>query len=233
MSTPEHFLYMNKTAILVDGGFFIRRYKSIKGETDPKTLADKLFQMCLAHLKQGNINRELYRIYYYDCFPYGGKQTNPITKKTIDFSQTQIFKFRQEFFEQLKKKRKIALRLGELQTYNNWFITPRVMKEIFNKKRNIESIKEDDIYLDLKQKMVDVKIGLDIATITLKKQADQIILISGDCDFVPASKLARTEGVDFILDPMRSQIKPHLFEHIDGLQTRIKKTSQNTIQKHP
>lgn len=46
------------------------------------------------------------------------------------------------------------------------------MKEIFNKKRNIESIKEDDIYLDLKQKMVDVKIGLDIATITLKKQAD-------------------------------------------------------------
>jgi hypothetical protein len=159
--------------------------------------------MCLAHLKQGNINRELYRICYYDCFPYGGKQTNPITKKTIDFSQTQIFKFRQEFFEQLKKKRKI------------------------------ESIKEDDIYLDLKQKMVDVKIGLDIATITLKKQADQIILISGDCDFVPASKLARTEGVDFILDPMRSQIKPHLFEHIDGLQTRIKKTSQNTIQKHP
>ena len=98
--------------------------------------------MCLAHLKQGNINRELYRICYYDCFPYGGKQTNPITKKTIDFSQTQIFKFRQEFFEQLKKKRKI------------------------------ESIKEDDIYLDLKQKMVDVKIGLDIATITLKKQAD-------------------------------------------------------------
>ena len=112
MSTPEHFLYMNKTAILVDGGFFIRRYKSIKGKTDPKTLADELFQMCLAHLKQGKINRELYRIYYYDSFPYGGKQTNPITKKTIDFSQTEIFKFRQEFFEQLKKKRKIALRLG-------------------------------------------------------------------------------------------------------------------------
>jgi uncharacterized LabA/DUF88 family protein len=30
----------------------------------------------------------------------------------------------------------------------------------------------------------------------------QIVLISGDEDFVPALKLARREGIDFILDPM-------------------------------
>ena len=90
-------------------------------------------------------------------------------------------------------------------------------------KIQISDLQEDDVQLSINQKMVDTKIGLDIATITLKKQADQIILISGDSDFVPASKLARTEGVDFILDPMWNPIKPHLFEHIDGLQTRIKK----------
>lgn len=53
----------------------------------------------------------------------------------------------------------------------------------------------------------------------LKKQVDQIILISGDSDFVSAAKLARREGIDFILDPLGAPIKPDLFEHIDGLRT--------------
>lgn len=42
-----------------------------------------------------------------------------------------------------------------------------------------------------KQKGVDMKIGLDIASLAYKKQLDQIILISGDSDFVPVAKLAR------------------------------------------
>lgn len=66
-----------------------------------------------------------------------------------------------------------------------------------------------------------MKIGVDIASLAYKKQVDQIILISGDSDFVPAAKLARREGIDFILDPMRTHIKDDLFEHIDGLQTRL------------
>ncbi|RNL95274.1 NYN domain-containing protein [Sinomicrobium pectinilyticum] len=82
---------------------------------------------------------------------------------------------------------------------------------------------EEDVQFDLSQKRVDIKIGLDIASMTLKKQVDQIILISGDSDFVPAAKLARREGIDFLLDPMWNPIKPHLFEHIDGLASKIKR----------
>ena len=52
-----------------------------------------------------------------------------------------------------------------------------------------------------------------------------IILISGDSDFVPAAKQARREGIDFILDPMRSPIKEDLFEHIDGMRTKAPKLS--------
>ena len=114
------------------------------------------------------------------------------------------------------------MRLGELEA-GMWNIRPNKTKDLLKGKIQISDLNEDDVQLSINQKMVDTKIGLDIATITLKKQADQIILISGDSDFVPASKLARTEGVDFILDPMWNPIKPHLFEHIDGLQTRIKK----------
>ena len=73
--------------------------------------------------------------------------------------------------------------------------------------------------LDVKQKGVDMKIGIDIASLAYKKQVDKIVLISGDSDFVPAAKLARREGVDFVLDPMWVDIKPELYEHIDGLRT--------------
>lgn len=60
---------------------------------------------------------------------------------------------------------------------------------------------------------------MDIASMSYKHQVNQIILISGDSDFVPAAKLARREGIDFILDPMWNPIKSNLSEHIDGLHT--------------
>lgn len=49
-----------------------------------------------------------------------------------------------------------------------------------------------------------------------------MILISGDSDFVPAAKLARREGIDFILDPMGASISPDLSEHIDGIRSNYK-----------
>ena len=52
-----------------------------------------------------------------------------------------------------------------------------------------------------------------------KKTVNRIILVSGDGDFVPAAKLARREGIDFILDPMWNAINPLLHEHIDGLKS--------------
>jgi uncharacterized LabA/DUF88 family protein len=66
---------------------------------------------------------------------------------------------------------------------------------------------------------VDMRIGLDIASLAYKRQINQLVLISGDSDFVPAAKLARREGIDFILDPMWATIRPDLHEHIDGLKS--------------
>lgn len=82
------------------------------------------------------------------------------------------------------------------------------------------------VHLDLRQKGVDMRIGLDIATITLKRLASTVILIAGDADFVPAAKLARREGVQFILDPLWQSVSDDLFEHIDGLQTVLKRPGQ-------
>ena len=73
-----------------------------------------------------------------------------------------------------------------------------------------------------------MKIGLDIASLAYKRLVDQIILIAGDSDFVPAAKHARREGIDFVLDPMWHTIKPSLNEHIDGLHSCVSKPPHNT-----
>ena len=85
-----------------------------------------------------------------------------------------------------------------------------------------------DLDFPLRQKAVDMKVGLDIATLAFKAQVDQIILVAGDSDFVPAAKFARREGVDIILDPMLNNIDPTLHEHIDGLTT-IKDMSKRDL----
>lgn len=215
-----------KTAILVDGGFFIKRYRSLIGikNLDPIKTANDLWIMCLKHLNQAKSEEyDLYRIFYYDCLPYAKKQHNPISGKAVDFSKTDQYKFQILFLEELRKKRKVALRLGVLEDRNKWIIRPSKTKDLLSGSLNISDLTENDVQFDFTQKMVDMKIGLDIASITLKKQVDQIILIAGDSDFVPAAKLARREGIDFLLDPMWNPIKPHLFEHIDGLRSTIKK----------
>ena len=52
----------------------------------------------------------------------------------------------------------------------------------------------------------------------IKRLVNRIILFSGDSDFVPAAKLARNEGIDFILDPIWNPIDDNLFQYTDGLK---------------
>lgn len=84
----------------------------------------------------------------------------------------------------------------------------------------------NSVSLGLRQKGVDMRIGIDISSLTLKKQVDTIVLVAGDSDFVPAAKLARREGIEFILDPLWQQVNSDLFEHIDGLQSGLKRPNK-------
>jgi uncharacterized LabA/DUF88 family protein len=170
-----------------------------------------------------NKEHDLYKIFYYDCEPLSKKHHYPISKKAIDFAQSDTALFRNDFFHYLKQQRKVALRMGHLSEIGGWMIKPRVQKEILSGKRTYTSLTDDDFTLEVKQKTVDMKIGLDVASLTYKKLVDQIILVSGDSDFLPAAKLARREGIDFILDPMYKNISPNLSEHIDGKRSTCPK----------
>ena len=62
-----------KTAILVDGGFYRKRAKSLWGSKSPEKRADELNHYCYKHLQDNFENRYLYRIFYYDCPPSAKK----------------------------------------------------------------------------------------------------------------------------------------------------------------
>lgn len=213
---------MIRTAILVDGGYYRKRAVSNWGLKSPENRAWELVKYCSLHLKESHYQdkHHLYRILYYDCAPVAKQVYHPLLKKSIDFSKTGAFSWANTFFNELKKKRKVALRFGSLA--ENWIqytLTHEATKSIFSGSRQLSSITENDFILSVRQKGVDMKIGIDIVSLVLKKLVDQIVLISGDSDFVPAAKMARREGIDFILDPLWATITPSLFEHIDGLRS--------------
>ena len=60
-----------------------------------------------------------------------------------------------------------------------------------------------------------MRIGLDIASLTLKRLVSTIVLVSGDSDSIPAARLARREGTTVILDPLRQEVADDLWEHVD------------------
>lgn len=210
-----------KTAILVDGGFYRRRAQSVFGDISAQDRAIELANYCKRHLNShGEKNKELYRIFYYDCAPSSKRIFHPFLQKQVDLSKTDLYTWTNQFLDELKKKRKFAIRLGKLaEEQAHYNIRPSVVKKLCNGNLQFSDLTENDFCIEIDQKGVDMKIGLDIASMAYKKQVDQIVLISGDSDFVSAAKLARREGIDFILDPLGSPIKPDLFEHIDGLRT--------------
>ena len=169
---------------------------------------------------QHHEDRELYRIFYYDCPPLKKTVYHPALNRGIDFGKSDTYRWATAFFEELKRKRKIALQLSADAT-----------RDICRGVKAPSDLTESDFSISFSQKGVDMRIGLDIASLAYKKQVDQIILIAGDSDFVPAAKLARREGIDFILDPMEATIRDDLFEHIDGLQSCWKKKDAKKAAK--
>ncbi|BAW72532.1 putative uncharacterized protein [Helicobacter pylori] len=220
---------------MLDGDFFIRCYKShLKKQSVDKyrvlnleRLARTIHTRCLKHINKKN-DEELYRIFFYDCKPLDKKVHYPHTQRALDLSKSSTYKERKELHGHLISKPCLALRLGYLDANNaRWVIRDQEKeKKLFKGEIYITDFTNDDFIYHAKQKGVDMKIGLDIATLALKKLVQKIVLISGDSDFVPAAKLARVEGIIFTLDPMGNHIREDLEEHIDYLTTRLQRFRQ-------
>ncbi len=73
------------------------------------------------------------------------------------------------FFRQLKHQRKVALRLGILAADEAAYeLNRKATKQLFNGKLKLSDVRESDFTIALRQKGVDMKIGIDIATLSYK-----------------------------------------------------------------
>ena len=255
-----------RIAILIDGGFFLRRLPKLVAArhcNSPGRIVACIRHLCRNHIKtltgddDSRWHKHVYRIFYYDALPYDGKAHHPIDNRPIDFAKSDLARGRHELFDLLRKQRKVALRLGKVNREHDWAIRPELTKKLLRSRRLLDALAalpEDpvdenhqlpltreqvadlrklrelwseldgsSVRLGLRQKGVDMRIGIDIASLALKRQVDTIILVAGDSDFVPAAKMARREGMEFILDPLWQKVNSDLFEHIDGLQSGLKK----------
>lgn len=191
----------NKVAILIDGGFFLQRFKA--NNQRPPRIADMqpfiddiINKVNNKPIGQTNI---ILRSFYYDCRPYGEKKTNP-NGVEVDFSAHPSFYAANAFQADLKTFPQLALRLGDL-SFDGW---------------KVDSRNAGQYIPDFKQKAVDMKIGLDIAWMSSKRTIDKLVLVAGDSDFVSPMKFARREGILVYLYPMgQAQIKTILKEHAD------------------
>jgi uncharacterized LabA/DUF88 family protein len=207
---------MTKTAFMIDGGHF-RKYCMKKwGLLSPHNAAEKVRELCEAHLNyEGSC--ELYRIFYYDCRPSEKKVYHPLQQATINLSNSPQYSWATNFYKELNKLRKMALRFGRIaDDYLEYTIKPHVVKEMLSGTKDVASLTNEDLMLTITQKGVDMRIGLDIASMAHTRQVSQVVLISGDSDFIQIIKYARKEGIDFILDSLGAHIKPELFEHLDA-----------------
>lgn len=215
---------MDTVAILVDGGFYTRRAKHLWGDRSAEESAAILHRYCTAHLKHkengDSVRDQLYRIFYYDCPPMDRVVFHPLLQKNKPMRKEPLYAWMTTFQNELRTKRKVALRLGRLSDNDIGYTLPiAIVKKLCAGTMGLSDLKEGDFILNVRQKGVDMRIGLDIASMAYKRQVTKIILIAGDSDFVPAAKLARREGIDFVLDPMGNSINDDLSEHIDGILT--------------
>lgn len=215
-----------KTTFFIDAGFFLRRTSNLRGHLTAAQVVELLMEMCAEHLRRLQRDpNQLYRVLVYDCPPLAKQVHSPISKRSINFRRTTTFEWRTEIHTLLRTQRKVALRMGRLNDADGaWTIHRDKMKELLSGKIQVSDLTDDDFSYDVKQKGVDMRIGLDIASIAAKRLVDQMVLVAGDSDFVPAAKTARREGIDFVLDPMGAPVPPDLREHVDGVQSVVTPT---------
>lgn len=223
------------TAVVIDGAYFLRRFGFAFPHLDgsnPRQVAWAVLYLAGWHLAirhrseplaRGDLEQgfqpsespSLYRIFFYDCPPLTKRLHKPVSRRALDLAKTEVALTRSAIHRTLLDARKVAVRLGRLNDDVAWVPKPESLKRWLTDGFDPT---DEDFDFNVVQKGVDMRLGLDVAAMAFKGQVDQIILVAGDADFVPAAKLARREGIDVVLDPMGGKAARDLLDHVDGVR---------------
>jgi hypothetical protein len=109
--------------------------------------------------------------------------------------------------DDLKFSSLLSVRLGSISC-RGWVLKPKAYGKT-------TPLVDDDYKPNFEQKGVDIKIGLDMAWTTVNKNAERIVLIASDADFVPVMKFARVHGLQVTMGSLGHNYHPTLREHCD------------------
>lgn len=152
----------------------------------------------------------LLRAYFYDGPPISGRRPNPLGGKPYLFDGP-YRALNQRLHDSLRVTADFAVRQGDT-VFRGWRLREESLREI---SRNPRILAPEDLAPSVEQKGVDLRIGLDVALLSLKHLVDTIVLVTGDSDLIPAMKLARREGLWIYLDTMGHEVRSELVEHAD------------------
>lgn len=166
-----------KITVLLDGGH-LRIY--LKKGNKPVT-ADYMERVGLA---SALATEEIIRILYYDCALFNGTTKRPVSRTLETHSQAT------PLLHDLAQKDLFAVRRGVL----------KFRGYVLKKYHQPSSPPVDaDFVPKFEQKGVDMRIGLDMATIAANRSVELIALMTNDTDCIPAMKLVRRAGIQVAL----------------------------------
>jgi len=198
-----------KYAILIDGGFIKRKLGSV---TEPVSLAKVVRFLNRLRAHPALAGHDLHRIYWYDAPPLESTARRPLRGGRVSFGATRLALSSKALFRDLATLPYVSMRWGEL-VLRGW----RIRRGNLPGDEATVTLTADDIEPNIQQKGVDMRIGLDIASLTLKGHAQLIVLVSSDSDFIPAMKFARREGAQLFLVTLGHGVRPEMIEHADLL----------------
>jgi uncharacterized LabA/DUF88 family protein len=181
--------------ILIDGGYL--RVKANKaGKHYNPDFIDKFAHQCKT------ADEEIFRVLYYDCAPYSGTVTLPVS------GNPHVLSGSDRWLSELACKDLFAVRRGVLKF--------RGFKPKRTPVNSSGPPTDADFTPDFEQKGVDMRIGLDIASYSSNRCIDRIVLVTNDTDCVPAMKYGRKAGLQTVIVELpNGKIVPELIMHAD------------------
>ena len=167
-----------KVNILIDGGFYVQKFKEREGRLPNANDIENEIAVIMAETQKktgADCKDILFRVFYYDCSPFDGKVKKPGDTVETDYSQTKAYTAKERVLKSLAQKERFAVRLGEL-SFDGW-------SEV-KKTDPATGVETTDYVPKLRQKGVDMKVGLDMAYMALKHTVDKVVLVACDSDFV-------------------------------------------------
>jgi len=202
---------MKRLAVLLDGGFLKYRLRGQLKHFPMATDLEAFVRDTVAKIP----DHELFRAYYYDAQPYDGSAHNPIDKSHLAFKKSQTYIDNDRLIEQASLLPNFAVRLGEC-VLQGWDVDGDAI-EAWQKlpAATQQSVNASDLRPRIKQRGVDLRIGLDIAHLTNLRLVETVCLVTGDSDFIPALKYARRGGLRVILHTCGGKVYSDLKKHAD------------------